>query len=80
MKKIKYLLLISVIFIVSGCSISDIDQKLDISEIDKTIILVCLGVIAISTLIIIIVLLTKMNDKKKIEIEDDMENLEDSNK
>ena len=80
MKKIKYLLLISVIFIVSGCSISDIDQKLDISKIDKTIILVCLGVIAISTLIIIIVLLTKMNDKKKIEIEDDMENLEDSNK
>ena len=80
MKKIKYLLLISVIFIVSGCSISDINQKLDISEIDKTIILVCLGVIAISTLIIIIVLLTKMNDKKKIEIEDDMENLEDSNK
>ena len=80
MKKIKYLLLISVIFIVSGCSISDIDQKLDISEIDKTIILVCLGVIAISTLIIIIVLLSKMNDKKKIEMEDDMENLEDSNK
>lgn len=80
MKKIKYLLLISVIFILSGCSISDIDQKLDISKLDKTIILVCLGVIAISTLIIIIVLLTKMNDKKKIEIEDDMENLEDSNK
>ena len=80
MKKIKYLLLVSIIFITSGCSISDINEKLDISELDKTIILSCLGVIAISTLIIILILLTKINDKKKIETEEDIENTEDSNK
>lgn len=80
MKKIKYLLLGVITFITSGCSISDINEKLDINELDKTIILVCLGVIAFSTLIVIVILLSKISDKKKLEIEDDMENLEDSNK
>ena len=49
----------------------------NITETDKIIILSCLGVIGLSTLIIIIVLLTKISDKKKIEINEDLENLDE---
>lgn len=45
-----------------------------VTDLDKKIILVCLGIIGASTLIIIIVLLTKINDRKKINIADE-ENL-----
>lgn len=48
-----------------------------VSELDKVIILSCLGIIGGSFLIIIIVLLTKIGDKKKIDIEQDMEKLEE---
>ena len=48
-----------------------------VSELDKIIILSCLGVIGGSFLIIVIVLLTKIGDKKKIDVDQDIEKIEE---
>lgn len=78
MKQIKYFLSILTIITLTGCSISDIEMQLEMNELDKIIILSCLGVIAGATLIIIIILLTKLGNKKKIELDEEIDNNENN--
>ena len=75
MKNIKYLVFTIMPLMVTGCSLSDIDM----SELDKIIILSCLGIIIISTLIIVIISLTKLSDKKKIKFDDNVESTDNDN-
>ena len=77
-KQIKYFLSILTIITLTGCSISDIEMQLEMNELDKIIILSCLGVIAGATLIIIIILLTKLGNKKKIELDEEIDNNENN--
>ena len=53
-------------------------MQLEMNELDKIIILSCLGVIAGATLIIIIILLTKLGNKKKIELDEEIDNNENN--
>ena len=78
MKQIKYFLSVITVLTLTGCSISDIEMQLEMNELDKIIILSCLGVIAGATLIIIIILLTKLGNKKKIELDEEIDNNENN--
>ena len=77
-KQIKYFLSVITVLTLTGCSISDIEMQLEMNELDKIIILSCLGVIAGATLIIIIILLTKLGNKKKIELDEEIDNNENN--